>query len=540
MNRIVLSLMLFAGSLFISLQAHAVTQVQASVDRNPAVVGEYFVLTVTADDDLSAGAFDPSILLDNFIVNRTSVGRSTKMINFKTSKETRWQVILSPKQSGQVTIPAFTINGVSSQPIELTVASPGTQTDEVQDLFIRASASVDSAYVGQLITYKVKLYLAAELQRGAINSPQVEGAQVKQIGEDADGTEIINGRRFRVIERTYGIIADLPGPLEIKGASFNGDILVEAPRRGGMFGFNESKPMRSQADDMQIDIKSAPASYQGEWLVADIAVLQEEWPTDGDFSVGSPITRTITLTVTGSDDSSIPDIDMPLPSGLKAYPEKPVRHSFVRQGQVVSQYSIATAIVPTKAGEFTLPEVVVPWWNPQTHKQEYARLPAKVVTIKAGDTSAPLTPITNVQTEQVSAGYWPWVSATFALMWLISTALWLNARKQQPSATPPKLDNEQHSQADLLALTKACKQQNASQILRALQQYFSAMQDKPVTLNQISALSPELKAAIEQLQAAKYSATPQGIDTQKLINAVKGYKSSERRITASAVAPLNP
>nr|WP_153662962.1 BatD family protein [Shewanella intestini] len=534
--------MLLAITSTLSANALAVTKVQASVDRNPAVVGDYFVLTVTADDDLQAGAFDPSILLKSFIVNRTSVGRSTQIINFKSTKETRWQVILSPKKAGNITIPAFTIDGVSSNPIQLVAAPAGTKADKEQDVFIQGKANFTSAFVGQLITYKVKLFLAADLQRGAINSPVVDGAQVKQFGEDIDSSEIVNGRRFRVIERTYGIIADKPGPLAIKGANFSGDILVESSTRGSMFGFNESRPMQSQAEDIQIDIKPIPASYQGDWLVADIAVLHEKWPSEQTYKVGSPITRTLTLTLTGSDDSSIPEIAMPLPDGLKAYPEKPDRNSFVRQGQVVSQYTITTAIVPTQAGEFTLPEIRVPWWNPRTNKQEFASLPARTITVIADANAATMTPSITQSAKaplQTHAGFWPWLSAVFALLWLISTFLWLNARRASApviataSARPQNLSS-------LASLSDACEQQDVSRILLCLQRHFSQQMNQSMTLGEIGALSIELKSMIATLQASQYSAQVTSINSQDILNTVKNVQLAQTQVKQEPIVPLNP
>ncbi|MGL6351089.1 MAG: BatD family protein, partial [Aeromonas sp.] len=204
--------------------AFALSKLEASVDRNPVMEGEYFVLNISADDEVDTGKLDTSILLKDFIVGRTSVSRSTQIMNFDAVKETRWQVLLAPKQKGQLTIPSFSIDGVSSSEIPLKVVEAGAQPEQAKNLFIDAKVSSDEAYVGQLITYKVKLYLAVELQRGVLNAPVIEGAQIKQIGEDKDGSEIIDGRRYRVIERTYGIIPDLPGQVNIKGATFSGDV----------------------------------------------------------------------------------------------------------------------------------------------------------------------------------------------------------------------------------------------------------------------------------------------------------------------------
>lgn len=127
-----------------------------------------------------------------------------------------------PKTTGQLQIPALTIDGIASQPINLQVAPQGSQPQQAKNLFIRTSLSTEQAYVGQLVTYKVKLFLAVELQRGVLSAPNIEGASIKQLGEDVDTTELVNGRRYRVIERTYAIIADKAGDLDISGADFQG------------------------------------------------------------------------------------------------------------------------------------------------------------------------------------------------------------------------------------------------------------------------------------------------------------------------------
>ncbi|MEH6736644.1 MAG: BatD family protein [Shewanella sp.] len=537
------SLLLF----IIAAPVFALSQVQATIDRNPIVTGEYFVLDIIADDDLNAGALDTSVLLDDFIVGRTSVGRSTKMVNFDTTKETRWQVLLSPKSVGNVTIPAFNIKGINSNPITLKVIPQGSTADEVQNVFININTSASEAYVGQLITYKVKLYLAVELQRGVLSAPVIEGAQIKQIGEDKDGSEIIDGRRFRVIERTYGIIADLPGELVINGASFSGDVLVEAPRRGGMFGFNESRPMQTEAEREVIQINSTPPSYQGKWLVSDIAVLKETWPDDiSEFEVGSPITRTISLIASNTDDTSLPDIDIPLADGLKAYPEKPLRQTFVRDNQVVSQYSITTAIVPTKPGTYTLPEINVPWWNPHLKKQQFATLPARTINVIGSTTATTDIPPADSFSAVQASGYWPLLSAVLAVLWLITLVLWRKAASVNRTLPQFNQDNKnlkiprKTATTGLNAIIHACDRNDSSAAIIAVQAYFSERLGKLMTLTQISGLSEQLALAMNKLQADKYSNKPQAIDKKSLMDAILAYQQPPLANKKSIIAELNP
>lgn len=532
--------------------AFALSKLEASVDRNPVMEGEYFVLNVSADDEVDTGKLDTSILLKDFIVGRTSVSRSTQIMNFDAVKETRWQVLLAPKQKGQLTIPSFSIDGVSSAEIPLKVVEAGAQPEQAKNLFIDAKVSSDEAYVGQLITYKVKLYLAVELQRGVLNAPVIEGAQIKQIGEDKDGSEIIDGRRYRVIERTYGIIPDLPGQVNIKGATFSGDVLVESQRRGGMFGFNESRPMQAGAPSLSIQVNPAPASFQGQWLVADLVVLKESFPEDvKEFTVGSPITRTITLLASNADENSLPDIVQGLPPELKSYPEKPQRQSFVRDAQIMSQYSITSAIVPSKAGTFTLPEVKVPWWNPHLKRQEIATLPARTIEVKGGAVvDTPIEPNWQANTSTRNEGSWS--ANLFALLWLVTLIAWgvtlvawrRALKRQRPVNTqvqpqPLVLGN------GLKGLEQACARGYVSDILQQLQQYFSEQAARPMTLDKIAAQSNELAEAIRQLQALAYggkanSGTQLADAVKALLSAVKSGNLKTMVQPSTPLRPLNP
>lgn len=532
--------------------AFALSKLEASVDRNPVMEGEYFVLNVSADDEVDTGKLDTSILLKDFIVGRTSVSRSTQIMNFDAVKETRWQVLLAPKQKGQLTIPSFSIDGVSSAEIPLKVVEAGAQPEQAKNLFIDAKVSSDEAYVGQLITYKVKLYLAVELQRGVLNAPVIEGAQIKQIGEDKDGSEIIDGRRYRVIERTYGIIPDLPGQVNIKGATFSGDVLVESQRRGGMFGFNESRPMQAGAPSLSIQVNPAPASFLGQWLVADLVVLKESFPEDvKEFTVGSPITRTITLLASNADENSLPDIVQGLPPELKSYPEKPQRQSFVRDAQIVSQYSITSAIVPSKAGTFTLPEVKVPWWNPHLKRQEIATLPARTIEVKGGAIiDTPVEPNWQANTSTRNEGSWS--ANLFALLWLVTLiawgvtlVAWRRALKRQAPVNTQVQPQPLVLGNGLKGLEQACARGHVSDILQQLQQYFSEQAARPMTLDKIAAQSNELAEAIRQLQALAYggkanSGTQLADAVKALLSAVKSGNLKTMVQPSTPLRPLNP
>ncbi|GGI83474.1 BatD family protein [Shewanella gelidii] len=545
-------LMIAAFLLILSSHSYALSSIQASVDRNPVTQGEYFVLNIVADDEIDAANLDTSVLLKDFIVGRTSVSRSTQMINFKTSKETRWQILLAPKNKGQITIPSLRIDKIGSNPIPLKVVDATAIPEKMKNLFIEAELSSQEAYVGQMLIYTVRLFLAAELQRGAINAPVLEGAKIKQIGDDKDFDQLVDGRRFRVIERTYAITPSFPGELTIAGASFAGDILINAPGRQGLFTFNESRPMHARAQKHVVLVNSLPAHLQGTALVADLVVLKESWPQEDankttEYQVGSPITREITLIASNADESQLPEIEQNLPQGLKTYPEKPQRKSIVRDQRLVSQLVQTTAIVPTTAGSFTLPEIIVPWWNPHLKKQDFAKIPARTVQVVA-PVLLQATNLPPAQTSEPRAGFWPWLSGFLALCWLLTLGMLYQARtKQLTQISVENLSNQGHPQGTkantaqaLNALQIAAQDKNASQTLKALLHYYQTASNKELTLIQLSQQQPKLSDTISQLQAIAYGGKKQTYDYDALISLVKSLPLNDKPEEKVTLDALNP
>ena len=103
----------------ISQQSWAFTNVTATVDKNPVVANESFVLTVTADDDVDTTAFDTSALTRDFSVGRTSVSSPTSMINYQTTRNTKWTTVLIARKPGRYQIPPLSIAGNYTQAIDL-------------------------------------------------------------------------------------------------------------------------------------------------------------------------------------------------------------------------------------------------------------------------------------------------------------------------------------------------------------------------------------------------------------------------------------
>lgn len=444
----------------------ALNSLQSQVDKNPALTGEAITLTVTADARLAADALNYRELEQNFRVMAPSISQSTQVINGVSAHSTRWSFTLFPLTSGTFTIPAFEINGQRSEPIELTVLADtaGTNsTDDSRELFVEVTLNGSSEiYVQQMLYYDVVIYFSGDLQRGNLTEPQLEGAEIQRVGQDVEGSALVNGVRYRTITRRYSITPQRSGSFTIAPPLFTGEVVVRDTNRFDYFA--RSKTVMQEAKPITIDVKPQPADFNGSWLVAGLVTLTEEWqPASLELKVGEPVTRIITLSAVDVATSQLPDVDQLLPDKLRFYQEQPQAKGAERSGRLVAQKIFTTAIIANEAGNLTLPEIRLPWWNSQTQRQEWAVLPARTLQVTGGNPATAPIALAEPSLEQVtkvSPWQWNYTSTVLLCCWLFSLALF--ALKRTTSAKA-QVAPEEHTRVPFAdkVLRQACKTADA-------------------------------------------------------------------------------
>ncbi len=564
--------------LSISFQGFAVSKLTASIDRNPVMEKEAFVLKVVADDSINTNDLDISALQSSgFIVGRTATGSQTQIINGSIEKSTTWSIVLVAKIAGKYTIPAFELNGIKSSPIAVEVIKPtGNNNSPNESLFIKNSLEETNLYVQQTVKLTSKLYISPqiELQSGSLTEPVLEGAFVQQQGKDKDVSEIVNGVRYRVIERLYTITPQASGSFTVQSPTFNGDVSSTNRRSSRFSAFAQSKPVTAFGEEFKITVKPIPDDYQGAWLPSSIVQLNEEWqPEKNTFEVGEAITRTITLTALNVNEEQLPEASGVYPNSFKIYPDQSSTHSVVRKNALVSQRISSEAIVANEAGDFVFPEVSVNWFNTITNRIEVASLPAKKIKIipsknmqqRLGDVHAlPNTQSDKTQTSRSSlnntdnseqatdsninelnesqgtlknqlpqnTGQWIFFSSG----WFAFIVL-LVAFKRFQNSINKELDEEnalENSPVTLNAFDKrkreafkrACDNNDATEALKCFQDWMSIHAASQPTQE----LSRELKREVETLYQSKFSKRSPTSDAswqgQTLWEAVKQYEKS--------------
>ncbi|MCG9708563.1 BatD family protein [Pseudoalteromonas shioyasakiensis] len=508
----------------------AATQLQASVDKNPVLAGEFFVLTISADDSINSEQPDTSVLLKDFVVGPTSVSSRTNIINGEISKQTNWSVKLMTRKEGTYTIPAFTVAGVSSKPIELTVAKRSQTSEQNKEAFIKTSIKPTSLYVQEAGVYTVKLYLDnnKELLDGNLTTPEMENAELTPINKQSEDYELIDGKRYLVITREYLVQPQKSGVNTITAPVFNGRIRQNYRQMA----------VSAMGEDVDIEIKPIPENYSGAWLPSELVNLDEQWqPKDDTVEVGTPITRTITLTALGVTKEQLPDIDMPQVQGFRSYPDEKESNHLVRDGRVISQQTASYALLPQTPGTYTLPEIKLPWFNTKINRISYATIPARTLTVVPS--TNPLTPTapaiaepqtassnelshtpTNVQTvTQVTSPMWLIIVAIVGYgLWLVTLVLYIKKRPQQST---PKALSKSVTSVSLNELKLFAKQNNSSAFYNALNLYAKQYTGKNVAAIEYllaSLKNTQLNDEIAKLRTKLYSSADEQVDLSLIVN----------------------
>jgi len=571
-------------ALLLSSVVHATTELTVTLDRNPVMVNESFVLEIMANDSLDGNDLDLTPLRQSgLVIGRTATSSSTQIINGSISKTTSWNVVLLARKEGSYTIPALKIDGILSKPLTVSVVKSNAAAGQNnQTIFLKNSIEQTDLYLQQTVKLVTRLYFApnVDLQSGSLTDPSLDAAFIKQHGKDKDSSEIIMGVRYRVIERIYTVTPQSSGTFTINSPAFNGEIST-GRRRSNFSNFGGTKPITSLGNDIEINVSSIPKQYSGSWLPSDLVMLNEEWqPEQDSYEVGTPITRTFTLTALNVNEEQLPEVIGTYPDSFKTYPDQSESHSEVRQNAIVSQRVSTEAIVATQAGEYVLPEVSIHWFNTKIKREEVATIPAKTITIiPSSNTQA--APMTNLQTPIIESSNiseqncpapndmsdsgndtsnspndmfsnllnQPMLAWAGWVLWLLTTIAWLISRQFSTKSVGKANNNKLMNTTpffDQAALKQACANNQANLVRAELLKWAkSEFTPQVQTLTALFPLvSPELQKHIATLQSSQYSkhstqGTGEEWSGKALWKAFKQFKSTPKNADDSNLPPLN-
>jgi len=542
------------SALCLLLSMPTTARITAEVDRTNIAMGETLRLTLTAD----AGERPDQISLDqleiDFEILQRSSSTSARLIGGEQNITRTLEIELSPLREGVLTIPAFNTGGRRSTPTAIKV-SPEPEFALAEEL-VTFDATVDNTevYVQAQVILTITLQQAINLDNRAVSDVDIPDAYQEPL-EQKSFQRRSGGRLWQVTELRYALFPQRSGDLLIPAIAFSGRELL--PGRS-LLGARLGRRIAIKSDPINIRVKPVPATFPGDvWLPAQQLSLTSRWSAAPEqLSTGDSTTRTLEITAQGLQGSQLPPVTSLGGTGgikgLRFYPDKET----IEQREIplgLEGYRLQSeALVSSEAGNWTLPERTIPWWNTKTDTLEFARLPEE--RIRVTDLLAPkdsansdiaTTPVLTEGTI-VSRRLWQMSAATgWLLAAILGALLWL--RRRDAKANPP------HGQADidaqktqhLMSVRKACSTNDPVAARLAVLTWGHKRFDdsSPNTLNEIAArvggdLAVELRAIDTLLFSKESNPSWQGA---KLFKLLKNYDAgtASKEVTELRLYPTN-
>ena len=550
MSRSVLQTLVLLLLAMASLAAGA--QTRAWLDRDRIALGE----TVTLNIQTDAGASpDYGPLESEFGISGHSSSRQVELSNGRMQSRTLYAVALKPRRDGVLTIPALRVGNYRTSPLSLVVTPASTRTPARagDDVFLESEADDTSPYVQQAVGLVVRLYSAVPLVSGELDQPAPDGATLRQVGDDAQYSREIDGRRYNVVERRYLLIPERSGALQIPGATFEG--------RGATGFFDDflgrSGVLQARAAPRSLKVLPAPAGAPQPWLpLHDLRLNYRSTPQE--LRVGSAATLTIEAIADGVGAAQMPELQLPPIDGVQVFAEPVQADERFKDGRPQVTLTRRFSLVPTRGGAVELAGLALDWWDVGAGKARSTRLPPlqwQVAGTPAAagsptDATAPgaatSQPVPSPATESTLQGTLHgasrgWVLATllFAALWLL-TLLW-GLHRSAPAAavaTPRPVSPGSTTKPDPAAFKRALATGDFGDVADSL----CAMARPPASnLDEVRTRLDDAaqRDAIDALQHARWGGGD-GVAARSLMRSAFTGGPRWREVAAVAKSPLPP
>ena len=531
--------------LWAALPAAQAAEINVRVDGDDIRVGETFTVTFESSIYITDPP-DFSPLHKDFDVVGTKRSQVFRLVLGKESRENKWIVTLLPKRAGLLVIPPvhFGHEATRARVVEVREQNQPAAAGGRQEIFLEVEAQPMNPYVQAQVFYTVRLYRRAgmKMQSATLGEPQAASGgdlRVKQLGKrnyQASRHEL----PYRVDELRYALIPQSSGRLELAPIGFRAQVPRQGSARPGLdpFGLRslgvDTKVIVRRSPPLVLDVRPVPAAFPADrpWLPSRRLELSASWAEQPPvFRVGTPVTRVVALRGTGLFPDQLMLPDWPLPAEFRSYADQPSLQDQSNAQGLQGSREQRFALIPGKPGEYELPALALPWWNTESDRLEYARLPAERIRVLAaaaagvpaappaaaaapGDSMAPpdlaaapaAAPPAAAPPRQEAARLpvlWWLCTGALALGWVLTLALWWWRGRRRPAVPSRSADSARVARARLRA---ACRAGRAAEARQALLDWGRQLWPEvlPMRLEEIGRRCPEMRQQLEALNRSLY------------------------------------
>ncbi len=464
----------------------------ASVDRNQLHINEPLLFTlslINSDTRLRAEGVDANVDLSrlgkDFNLGRPEASSNYNIYLGQGRSSSEIKVELFPKHTGTLTIPSFEIDGIKSTSIDIDVLKQdATETEEV---FVRSGTNQSSAWVGQQVVAWIDLYHRVELQSASLGSNlETEPMQIELLPNwkmpQESRKQQHQGIEYDVERMTWSVFPNQPGAFTVQLP----DIWVET---------KSGNKLRLPHQRLSLEVKALPVDLPADIIIGKPKLTAEPLPNDFKQYELSQWTVTLKAPVGVTTlPRLLPGIE--LSEGLKLYPDPARYHTQQSSNGIIDAADYSLSIMPLQSGEFELPTIRVPYFDPDTGRAALVELPGQTIKVTANAIPQPAA-ITgsntdnNIETTAQTKPEWLWQFATaiMTLLWLTTLLkLWRKQNTQPPRAKPVEAASVKAKDTRHPLQQKLLQAMNSQTLEQGLQQWTAQQPDDATLPEAVKAL----------------------------------------------------
>ncbi|MCC8553475.1 BatD family protein [Xanthomonas hortorum] len=463
--------MLASMVMLASAPVSAVTR--AWLDRDSANAGDVVMLNIETDQRGVDPDYTP--LRNDFALGAKSANQQMQVTNGSVTVRALFGVVLTPRKSGELIVPAIRVGNERTEPLRLRVVgaannagtgSTGSTSSAGgsaqggpsaaqgnEDAFVETQVDDPQPYVQQSVGVVVRLYFATQLASGELDLEAPDGASLQRIGDDVSSVKLVNNRQYNVVERRYLLVPERSGRLLLPSARFNGRSV------GGFFDdyFGRGNgELTARSASIPLQVRAQPANAPQPWL--PLRSLQLRYTTTPQrATAGEAAQIVVEASARGATQAQFPELPTPSVPDAQVFAEPAQYEERFVDGSPQLRLTRRYSIVPNRAGPLVVPGLQVAWWDVSAAAAKTASLPDLTLDVAAGsgafaapapapaanplpDNVAPAPAASTLSLQQPAAAQrpWGWIGAAigFALLWIATLAWALLLRRGGSRGSP--------------------------------------------------------------------------------------------------------
>jgi len=547
--------------------AFAAPQLQATLEEHEINQGETVNLQLTltqSESDNAQPTAEPEVtaLRGSFEILSTQKSTASRYVNGQSSSQITWTYQIEPQQSGQLTVPALslqTTSGVLQTQPQTLIVNQGSQT-RGDSSKLEAIVSNPHPYLYEPVYYTMRFYHHGNLSdlqaippsNHAILEPLSELTTTQQ--------QQIDGKSVMVTDVVYLLTPTNLGKWDLDASKIKGLKLDKRSRAShDLFNFSTNfRPFTLTSNPINLEVQ---APSQQPWLPAKNVTLSQHWETavDKEISVGVPLVRTLVLTAEGVGAQPLPQLGTMM-TGNDEFRVRSPKPETERKFQADHKTPVSTvtqtfSLIPLKAGIIQLPAIRISWWDVEKRLIRWAELPAQTLKVVENPNlvtaASPAISLTQpIMQEQIVTEMVRFDIVQYGLLGLSLSALgiaWWRVRreKMQPIVY--------QAPAATLSFAEFTRQMQATEQMQEMQQLIQMVAHQRWGMPRHLALhslareiqdqDAELANALKKLEAALYGQQLFDLnDKQQIISRLTRVKPAQFVAVEipTALSPLNP